>query len=167
VLVHPDNLKRLTELRTELSLALGEAIWAFSMIEGVTYDFLKRLEYERPPGSKGHLTFKVRVENIVKRTKLIEGQDAEKAIALWYWDKALILADRRNEIAHNPWGIWISFETQEFRTEITSHEARGEKIDLNALRRFRDEAREVAGSLDHVLETLIFPATAGDSEGAV
>lgn len=154
--MHPDNLRRFDELRAELSLALGEAIWAFSMIEGLTYDFVKEFALVLPPKRNGPQPFKFRVDAIVGRIELLEGQDEGKANALRYWDKALTLARRRNEIAHNPWGIWVSFETQEFRTELWSHEDREEKIDLPAVIKFRNDAREVASSLHHSLVTLKF-----------
>jgi hypothetical protein len=165
--VQTDKLKRLEDLRTELSLALGEAIWAFSMIEGLTYDYLKELHIQMP-GKTGVVPgFKSRVDPIMTSLELLEGQDEEKARALRYWSKALKLAHRRNEIAHNPWGIWISFDTQEFRTELWSHKDREEKIDLPAVIRFRNDAREVASNLHHSLITLEFLAKAGDSETAL
>jgi hypothetical protein len=40
------QLHHLEKLRLELCQALGEAVWAFSMIEGLTYSYLRRLSSE-------------------------------------------------------------------------------------------------------------------------
>ena len=141
-------------LADELSLALGRAVWAFSMIERLTYEYMSALSSEPLDVLMGDQPFKSRIKLVTHLIERIEGLAEEKKRALRYVQKAESLAHIRNTIAHNPWRIWIDFERKDFRTEIQKYTRHEKKFDLTAVQQFTEDAQEVAAGLEYVLRTL-------------
>jgi hypothetical protein len=151
-----EQLHHLEKLRLELCQALGEAVWAFSMIEGLTYSYLRRLSSEPLHLLMGDQGFGARIKLIRHLVKRLSGQDEEKQRVQGYLNRAEELSRTRNLIAHNPWRIWIDFEASDFRTEIQKFTDETKKLDLSALREFTRDAQELASSLEHMLGALKF-----------
>ena len=105
-----DKIKYLEDLNAELAQALGEAIWAFAMVERLTYKYLRKLSSEPLDELMGDQLFRARLKLVRHLVQRLKGQDEDKALALHYISKAEKLAETRNLIAHNPWQTWIDFE---------------------------------------------------------
>lgn len=144
----------LRDLRAELAQALGEAIWAFAMIERQTYEYMRALSSEPLHELMGGQMFGARMTLIKKLVNRLEGQDDDKAWALKYIDKAESLVRRRNTIVHNPWQIWIDFESNSFKSGIKKQTDEAATIDLKAMREFTAEAREAASGFEYALTQL-------------
>lgn len=147
----------LEELRAELSQALGEAIWAFSMVERFTYSYLKNLSSEPLHELMDDQSFGVRIRLIRKLIQRLKGQVEQKAIALRCLEKAEKLARTRNMLAHNPWRIWIDFDESKFKSEIRKVTDETKALDLETVRAFRDDASELAASFEYQLSQLHYP----------
>jgi hypothetical protein len=142
------------ELGDELSLALGRAIWAFSMIERLTYEYLSALSSEPLDVLMGDQMFKSRIRLMRHLVERLAGQQEEKEFALRQIDKAEKLAETRNVIAHNPWRIWIDFESKSFKSEIQKYTRKEKTFDLGRVREFTEDAQECASSLEYALSQL-------------
>jgi hypothetical protein len=151
------KIQYLEDLRAELSLALGEAIWAFAMIERQTYAYMRVLSSEPLHELMSGQSFRARTALIRKLIDRLQGQDENKVYALKYLEKAINLAHQRNTIAHNPWQIWIDFETSTFKTEIHKPIGDPTAIDLEAIRAFTNAAREAASGFEDALLHLKYP----------
>jgi hypothetical protein len=147
----------LEQLNVELAQALGEAIWAFAMVERLTYGYLKKLSSEPLHELMGDQQFRPRVKLVRHLVSRLKGQDADKAVALRYLDRAEELAVTRNLLAHNPWQTWIDFEETTFKSEIKKATDERKTINLDKVRAFRDDAGEVASTLEHMLGELRYP----------
>ena len=148
----PEHMREhFEEMHNELSLALGRAVWAFSMIERLTYEYMAALSTEPLDVLMGDQPFKSRIKLIKQLIKRIEGATEEKERALRYIQKAESLADTRNTIAHNPWRIWVDFEQKNFRTEIQKYTRQEKSFDLSAVRQFTEDAQEAASGMEGAL----------------
>ena len=152
-----DKIKYLEDLKAELAQALGEAIWAFAMIEQLTYRYMKKLSSDRLDELMGGQQFKARIELVIKLVERLEGQENDKGVALSYLKKAQRLADRRNLLAHNPWQIWIDLDESKFKSEIKKVTDETKRVDLEMVRAFREDAGEIASTLEYVLGELRYP----------
>ncbi|WP_321927585.1 hypothetical protein [Paraburkholderia guartelaensis] len=150
-------LDELHQMRTELAQALGEAIWAFAMIERLTYGYMKKLSSDRLDELMGGQQFRSRIELVERLVKRLKGQEADKTVALRYIDKAKKLADKRNTLAHNPWQIWIDFDESKLKSEVMKVTDETKRLDLAMVREFREEAGEVASTLEYLLGQLHYP----------
>jgi hypothetical protein len=148
--------EQLAEHGDELSLALGRAIWAFSKIERLTYEYLKALSNEPLDVLMVDQPFKSRIKLIKQLVERLAGQHEDKAFALRQINKAESLADIRNMIAHNPWCIWIDFETKSVKSEIQKYHKREKKHDLSSICKFTEDAQKCASSLENALCRLRF-----------
>jgi hypothetical protein len=144
-------------LHDELSQALGEAIWAFSMIEKLTYSYMKKLSTEPLDELMAGQNFVPRIRLVRRLVERLEGQDGSKETALQHLAEAEKLADIRNTLAHNPWKIWVDFEQSKFMSEIQKLTNENKRYDLELVRKFRDEAGELASNLENDLMLLHFP----------
>jgi hypothetical protein len=147
----------LEEMRAELSQALGEAIWAFSMVERITYRYLKFLSSEPLDELMADQSFGARIKLIKHLVTRLKGQDEEKAATIGRLEQAMNLARTRNMLAHNPWQIWIDFDESTFKSEIRKATDETKAIDLTNVREFRDAARELASAFDYYLGQLRYP----------
>ncbi|MFP3558172.1 hypothetical protein SB861_47035 [Paraburkholderia sp. SIMBA_049] len=152
-----DKIKYLEDLNAELAQALGEAIWAFAMIERLTYSYLRKLSSEPLDELMGDQQFRPRIKLIRHLVKRLKGQDEDKAVALRYLDRAEELAATRNLLAHNPWQTWIDFDESRFKSEIRKTTDEKKTIDLEKVRAFREDAGEVASTLEYLLGELHYP----------
>lgn len=152
-----EKLHYLETLTAELAQALGESIWAFSMVEKLTYRYLKALSSEPLHVLMADQTFASRIRLIRHLVDRLKGQDDAKAIATRCLDKAEKLAKIRNMLAHNPWSIWVDLDTSEFMMEIQKITDENKTLDLAQVREFRDAARELASSFENALGALRYP----------
>lgn len=150
-------LDALHALNSELALALGEAIWAFSMVERQTYKYLRNLSSEPLDELMADQPFKVRIRLIRHLVDRLEGQEEAKARAVRYLDEAEKLAVTRNLLAHNPWQVWINFEQSAFKSAVKKITNEKKSIELEKVREFRDAAGELASNLEELLGGLRYP----------
>jgi len=141
-------------LGDELSLAVGQAVWAFTRIEWLTYEYLKRLSRDELDVLMADQFFRARTKVMRKLILRSEKSQAEKDRAIDWIKQAEQLADQRNIIVHNPWQIWIDFARRDFMTEIQRYAKRDTTLDLAEVRAFTERAQEVASGLKDSLNTL-------------
>ena len=65
-------------LNAELAQELGKAIWAFALIERLTYKYLRKLSSEPPDALMGDLNFGARVKLIRHLVVRLEGQAEDR-----------------------------------------------------------------------------------------
>lgn len=147
----------LETLSAELAQALGEAVWAFSMIEKLTYRYMKALSSEPLHLLMADQSFSARIKLIRHLVDRLTGQDEGKAIAVKCLNRAVELSRTRNMLAHNPWSIWVDLDKSEFVTEIQKITDENNTLDLVQVREFRDNARELASSFEYALDALRYP----------
>lgn len=141
-------------LGDELSLAVGQGIWAFTRIEWLTYEYLRRLSRDELDVLMGDQLFRARTKVVRKLILRSEKAQAVKDQAISWISRAEQLAEQRNTIVHNPWQIWIDFNRRDFMTEIQRYAKRDTKLDLAQVRTFSGRAQEVASGLQDSLNAL-------------
>jgi len=154
---NPTLLHALLAQNAELAQALGEAIWAFSMVERLTYRYLRKLSSEPLDELMADQPFKGRVRLIRHLVDRLQGQEEAKVRAKRYLDESEKLAATRNLLAHNPWQVWIDFEQSVFKSAVKKITNEKKSIDLEKVRAFRDDAGELASNLEHLLGELRYP----------
>lgn len=141
----------LIALNAELAQALGEAIWAFSMVERLTYRYLKILSQEGLDELLADQALKVRIRVIRQLLGRVQGRDKIVADVERCLDRAEKLAATRNLLAHNPWQVWVDFEQSALRSAVRKVTNESKSLDLVMVRNFRDEAGELASTFDYLL----------------
>jgi len=141
-------------LGDELSLAVGQAIWAFARIEWLTYEYLKRLSRDELDVLMADQLFRVRAKVMRRLVERLEKANDKKDQALGWISQAEQLSDQRNTIVHNPWQIWIDFDRRDFMTEIQRYAKQHKKLDLAQVRAFTERAQQVASGLKESLAAL-------------
>jgi hypothetical protein len=152
-----EKIKYLEDMRAELSQALGEAMWAFAMVERLTYRYMRALSSEPLDELMADQPFKVRIRLMRRLVNRLQGQDQAKSVVMCCLERAEKLADTRNMLAHNPWQIWIDFEESKFKSEIKKITNEEKTLDLEQVRAFRDNAGELASTLEYQLGLLHYP----------
>jgi hypothetical protein len=150
-------MKYLEDMHAELSQALGEAMWAFAMVERLTYQYMRKLSSDSLDELMGGQSFAARIRLIRKLVERLNGQEQTKAIVMACLRRADQLADTRNLIAHNPWQIWIDFDESKYKSEIKKVTNEEKALDLEQVRAFRDDAGELASMLECQLAELRYP----------
>lgn len=143
------------ELGDGLSLALGRAVWAFSGIEKLMFEYMKQLSKDDLHDLIGHQTIYKRIEIIKKLINRIKGFDIEKAEATLSLDKIAKFITNRNTLAHNPWLTWIDFERREFVTEIQNVSNPTQKLNLKDVEKFTVDVGELTQELKDKLNVLV------------
>lgn len=141
-------------LGDDLSLAVGHAIWAFTRIEWLTYEYMKRLSRDELDVLMGYQSFRARTKVVRKLVLRSENTQAEKDQAINWIKLAEQLEKQRNTIVHNPWQIWVDFDRRDFMTEIQQYAKRDTKLDLAQVRAFTERAQDVASGLKDSLSAL-------------
>ena len=152
-----EKIVYLEDMRAELSQALGEAMWAFAMVERLTYQYMKKLSSDALDELMGGQSFSARIRLIRKLVDRLKGQEEQKAVVVKCLKKAEQLADTRNTLAHNPWQIWIDFDESKFKSEIKKVTDEEKTLDLKQVRAFRDDAGELASTFEYQLSELRYP----------
>lgn len=147
----PSYLESFSE---DLSLALGRAIWSFSMIEAATFDYLKQLSTEPLHELMVDQLFKARLGLVTKLVERIEGFAVEKERAIDFLRRAGELAKIRNAIAHNPWRVWVDFDLKKLQAHLQSPKANAQAHTLATVRKFTADAQEVSSGLFEILRSL-------------
>ena len=129
----------LSALSTDLSLARGRAIWAFSVVESATFDYMRQLSKEPLHELMDDQPLKARVKLVRRLIERIEGFEAEKANAIRLLSQAEHLATTRNAIAHNPWRVWADLEARELRANIQPRRAAAAAHTLESVEKFTAE----------------------------
>ena len=145
----------LEKLSEELSLALGEAVWAFGKIETLTYKYIKKLSKDDLIDLFGHQSIGKRIDLIKKLINRINGLDKEKAEAISSLNKVTQFISDRNTLAHNPWLIWIDFELNDFVTEIQNVSNPSQKLNLEGVKKFTVDVQELTQELRANLNTIV------------
>lgn len=143
-------------LSDDLALALGRAIWAFSVVESATFDYMQQLSREPLHELMNDQLFRARVKLVRRLIQRIDGFAKEKANATLLLERAEKLAETRNAIAHNPWRIWADFEVRELRANIQPPRANAKAHTLESIEGFTAEAQDVSVGLFSALASLPF-----------
>jgi hypothetical protein len=152
-----DKIVYMEDMRAELSQALGEAMWAFAMVERLTYQYMRKLSSDSLDELMGGQSFSARISLIRKLVDRLKGQEQSKAIVMKCLKTAETLASTRNTLAHNPWQIWIDFDESKFKSEIKKVTNEEKTLDLEQVRAFRDAAGELASTFEYQLGDLRYP----------
>ena len=148
----PEERHYLDVLTDELSLKLGQAVWAFARIEKLLFDYTKQLSKEDDLNDLlGYQPIKKRIEIIKKLINAIENLNSEKQEALACLDRVFKLSKDRNQIAHNPWSIWVDLEERVFKTEIHDPQNKSQPINKQKITKFTKDAEELAFQLKNSL----------------
>lgn len=137
----------------EVALALGRAVWAFSAIESLTFEFLQQLSTEPLHELMADQLFKSRTRLVRALVSRLNGFDSEKAVALAFLERAEKLAARRNAIAHNPWSVWADLDEKRMKAAIYSRK-QGKPETIDSLRDFIVQAEEVHSGMQAALNGL-------------
>ena len=131
------------ELKQNLVSALGEAVWAFSLLEKQSNFYIKAF-------SEGPMLKILAGQSYAARVKaiLVLVEDAQhigsshqthiKAL----FETSLKLAKRRNLLVHSPWSIWIDPQSTELRDHVQDSKQL-EDITIDTVRRFVQEAYQL------------------------
>jgi hypothetical protein len=138
----------------KLAAILGEAIWAFSKIERMTYEYLKALSVEPLHHFMQGVSFSGRLAVIKQLILRIENYDAPKTSALGALKEADALAKTRNLIAHNPWSISINFTTKDLDFHIEKVTDQTVQITYNELEKFIADCNTLHDKFEHALAQL-------------
>ena len=142
----------LDELTDELSLKLGQAVWAFARIEKLLFDYTKQLSKEDDLNDLlGYQPIKKRIEIIKKLINSTKNLNSEKQEALACLDKVFKLSKEGNQIAHNPWSIWVDLEDRALKTEIQDAQNKSQPINKQKITKFTKDAQELAPQLKNSL----------------
>ena len=150
----PEANRYLESLGDDLSLALGRAIWSFSVIESATFEYLKKLSTEPMHELMVDQLFKARLNLVFKLVERIDGFESEKKKAKGYLDRAEKLAKLRSAIAHNPGRVWADFDLRELQAEIQPPRINAVSYSLATVRQFTVDAQEVSSGLLEALRSL-------------
>ncbi len=153
-MIQKSNRNFLEDLGDELALALGNAVWAFALIEWITFEYMKQLSQDDLHLLMGDTNFGMRVSIIKKLVERCQVEDKIKKDAIESLSKAKDLADRRNIIVHNPWQIWIDFDRKDFMTELQKYMVPEKKLDLDQIHEFVVEAKALEADLKTALDAL-------------
>ncbi|MFT3849333.1 MAG: hypothetical protein QM739_11880 [Propionivibrio sp.] len=141
-------------LTDELSLALGRAVWSFSVIEQMTYEYMRTFSSESLDTVMADQVFSSRAKLAARLVEKLDGPEDEKRRAIHCLEEASVLASTRNVIAHNPWRIWMDGRRTDFRSEIGKYSRREKKFDLGALMLFTERTQKLASDLEESLGAL-------------
>lgn len=144
----------LETLYQELSLALGDAVWAFARIEWLTYEYVGALSTDRLDELVGDISFRSRTSILRRLVERRDSPEPHKKRALGLIDDAEKLSEKRNIIVHNPWRIWVDLDAREFMTEIQRYSKRDKKLNLKELREFVERATSLEARLKEALSAL-------------
>jgi len=139
----------------ELALPLGEAIWAFSRIERMSFTYLKALSTEPLDKFMEGVSLRGRLSVIAHLVDRIEGKDEAKALALKCIKSATSLSNTRNLIAHNPWAITVDFDKNQFLYNIEKITKKSINVDLQGLKNFTEECETLYDDFETALVTFI------------
>lgn len=138
------------ELSEELTLKLGQAVWAFTKIESLTYEYIHNIG--------GEIVFKLmKSQNFGSRVQVLKvlvaqrTDDPDEIVSLL--DDAIKLAAQRNTIVHNPWSTYISFDG-ELVSEIQKYTNPNDKFTPEQLVDFSIRAQTLEEKLRNALRPI-------------
>ncbi|MBP0597734.1 hypothetical protein J8I26_06455 [Herbaspirillum sp. LeCh32-8] len=130
-------------LKGELVIALGEAVWAFSLVEKQSYFYIKAFSELPMLQILAGQSFGARVKAIGYLVQAGSCEDYHRNKIKKLFEDALKLAKRRNVLVHSPWSIWIDPRSTELRDHVQDAKQL-ENVNLESVRSFATEARELA-----------------------
>lgn len=124
------------ELKQSLVSALGEAVWAFSLIEKQSYFYIKAFSEGPLLKILAGQSYGARVKAIVLLVEDAQhiGSTHQSHIKALF-ETSLKLAKRRNVLVHSPWSIWIDPQSTELRDHVQDSKQL-ENITLETVRQF-------------------------------
>lgn len=144
----------LDELYQELSGLLGEAVWAFSRIEWLTYEFVGHLTDEGVAQLLDGVSFRSRtsmLKKLVNRGEWDRSVKDEAVAALKVVNK---LSEDRNVFVHNPWKVYVDFDKREFEGELRKYTDERKAVRKEELRQFIESCKEAQERLENAFKAL-------------
>lgn len=138
----------LEELYKELAAMLGEAVWAFSRIEWRSYEFIGQLSNERLDQLMGRIGFSARISILEQLLDRSEADTELKEEATSALQEALKLAGRRNLLIHNPWRVYVDFDSHEFQGEFQKYTDDQKNLSREELGKFIKDCRASQARLE-------------------
>lgn len=129
---------------------VGKAIVGFGELELVTYKCLAHLPSDKIADTSSRLGFALRVDLIVE---ILEGREAASELTAEFvrlLKRARVLAQTRNDIAHNPvmLNVFENDTSGDLSLQRCIATARGGRIiDLAAAKEFADEVESLAADM--------------------
>lgn len=146
----PMSLEQHVREMGEWHAIVGKAIVGFGELELITYKCLAHLPNEKIADTSSRLGFALRVDLIVEMLEGREKQSARIAEFIRMLKRARVLAQTRNDIAHNPvmLNVFAHEASGDFALERCIATARGGRIiDLAAAKEFADEVESLAAEM--------------------
>jgi hypothetical protein len=144
----------LEELVDELSLALGEAVWAFARIERTTYSYLKALSTDSLDVLMAGVMLRGRLQVMEHLIARANGKDSMRQLALKCVDRIDKLSNKRNLFVHNPWMTSIDLDRNTFVSEIEKITDDTKRMSLAELRQFTIDCTQLNEDLHNALSEL-------------
>ncbi|HDR9164788.1 TPA: hypothetical protein QDB28_005223 [Burkholderia vietnamiensis] len=138
----------------ELSMTLGQAIWAFARVERVTYLYMKQLSTDTLDVLMADQSIPTRIRVIKHLINRATGPESIKQQALTCLKRIHALAEKRNLIAHNPWSTYLDLDAGEFVGEIEKVTDASEVISKAELEKFSRDALDLAANFESALSEL-------------
>lgn len=142
----------------ELAQKLGEAIWAFALVERATYRYMRKLSSDTLDVLMADQSIPVRIRVIKQLIARSDGPEAMKQLAYKCLKSITELAEERNLFAHNPFHTWIDFDAREFVHEIEKVTDPSKVKSLDDMEAFTEKSLTLAAELEDALSHLTYQA---------
>ncbi|MEM5317254.1 hypothetical protein [Paraburkholderia sp. JHI869] len=151
-----DEIPYLQQLHTDLATLLGEAIWAFALVERETYRYMKKLSSDTLDILMADQSIPVRIRVIKHLIERAEGTETMKQCAFKCIKRVHTLAETRNHIAHNPFSTWVDLDAEVFVSEIEKVTDNRQILSLEQLEEFARNAHTLASEMADALSDLSY-----------
>jgi len=140
----------------ELAQKLGEAIWAFALVERATYRYMKKLSSDTLDVLMADQSIPVRIRVIKQLIGRSHGSESMKQLAYQCVKAISELAEDRNLFAHNPFHTWIDFDAREFVHEIEKVTDPSQVRSLTEMETFTRKSLTLAAEFEEALSHLTY-----------
>jgi hypothetical protein len=140
----------------ELAQKLGEAIWAFALVERATYRYMKKLSSDTLDVLMADQSIPVRIRVIKQLIARADGSESMKQLAYRCVKAISDLAEERNLFAHNPFHTWIDFDAREFVHEIEKVTDPSQVKSLDEMQEFTRKSQMLAEEFENALSYLTY-----------
>ncbi|WP_186151550.1 hypothetical protein [Burkholderia gladioli] len=140
----------------DLAQKLGEAIWAFALVERATYRYMKKLSSDTLDILMADQSIPVRIRVIKQLIARADGPESMKQLAYRCIKTVSQLAEERNLFAHNPFHTWIDFDASEFVHEVEKVTDPSQVKSLDEMEAFTQKSLTLAEEFEDALAHLTY-----------
>lgn len=144
----------------DLAQKLGEAIWAFALVERATYRYMKKLSSDTLDVLMADQSIPVRIRVIKQLIARADGPESMKQFAYKCVKAISELSEERNLFAHNPFHTWIDFDAREFVHEIEKVTDASQVKSLGEMEAFTQKSLTLAEEFEDALAHLTYQGNA-------